>query len=81
MYHVIKIKTDEETKQVLCQLLDSIGIVPPEFNENNMARLHIDDEAMYKYAKMAKMGAPLVKKGVRKNENILNLFGLEVKHK
>lgn len=79
MYHVLKIKTDEETKKVLCQLLDSIGIEPPEFNENNMARLHIDDEAMYKYAKMAKMGAPLVRKGVKKNEKILNLFGLEVK--
>ena len=79
MWHVLKIKTDEETKKTLCQLLDTIGIVPPEFDEKNMARLYIDDDAMHKYAKMAKLGAPVVKKGVKKNADILNLFGLEVK--
>lgn len=79
MYHILKIKTDEETKKTICQLLNAIGIVPPEFDEKNMTRLYIDDDAMHKYAKMAKLGAPLVKKGVKKNEEILNLFGLEVK--
>ena len=79
MWHVLKIKTDEETRRVLCQLLDVIGIQPPTFDEKNMARLYIDDDAMHKYAKMAKLGAPLVKKSVKKNEEILNLFGLEVK--
>ena len=79
MWHVLKIKTDEETRKVLCQLLNAIGIQPPTFDEKNMARLYIDDDAMHKYAKMAKLGAPLVKKNVKKNEAILNLFGLEVK--
>ena len=79
MYHILKIKTDEETRKTICQLLDAIGIVPPEFDEKNMARLYIDDDAMHKYSKMAKLGAPIVKKGVKKNAEILNLFGLEVK--
>lgn len=79
MWHSLKIKTDEETRKVLCQLLDTIGIQPPTFDEKNMARLYIDDDAMHKYAKMAKLGAPFVKKSVKKNEEILNLFGLEVK--
>lgn len=79
MWHVLKIKTDEETRKVLCQLLDVIGIQPPVFDEKNMTRLYIDDDAMHKYAKMAKLGAPIVKKSVKKNEEILNLFGLEVK--
>ena len=79
MYHVLKIKTDEETRKVMCQLLDAIGIKPPMFDEKNMARLYIDDDAMHKYAKVAKLGAPIVKKSVKKNEEILNLFGLEVK--
>lgn len=79
MYHILKIKSDEETRKVLCQLLDAIGIQPPVFDEKNMCRLYIDDDAMHKYAKMAKLGAPIVKKSVKKNEEILNLFGLEVK--
>ena len=79
MWHVLKIKTDEETRKVLCQLLNAIGIQPLTFDEKNMARLYIDDDAMHKYVKMAKLGAPLVKKNVKKNEEILNLFGLEVK--
>ena len=79
MWHVLKIKTDEEARKVLCQLLNAIGIQPPVFDEKNMARLYIDDDAMHKYAKMAKLGAPIVKKSVKKNEEILNLFGLEVK--
>ena len=79
MWHVLKIKTDEETRKVLCQLLNAIGIQPPVFDEKNMARLYIDDDAMHKYATMAKLDAPIVKKNVKKNEEILNLFGLEVK--
>lgn len=79
MYHILKIKTDEETRKVLCQLLNAIGIQPPVFDEKNMARLYIDDDAMHKYAKLCHLGAPLVKKNVKKNEEILNLFGLEVK--
>ena len=68
MWHVLKIKTDEETRKVLCQLLNAIGIQPPVFDEKNMARLYIDDDAMHKYAKMAKLGAPLVKKNVKKTK-------------